>query len=166
MALPIEQTPEKFSDVFKRLESEAARYVVVSGVAVFFHGHVRPIYDLDIVTDPNQAEAQRTLRALNVAGFISSIPLPFEMLTVLRLFDPSSREVDVFARYVIPFAELWSHAVIRKVGDHAIRIASLEHVLKVKRLYKRPHDLSDVEALMRLADSTNKLEPNLTEQHN
>jgi hypothetical protein len=152
MALPIDQSPEKFSDVFERLKSEGARYVVVGGVAVFLHGHVRPVHDLDIVTDPNPAEAQRTLRALNVAGFISSIPLPFEMLTVLRLFDPSSREVDVFARYAIPFAELWSGAVIRTVGDHAIRIASLEHVLKVKRLYKQP-DLSDVDALLRLADS-------------
>src|SRR4029453_10380298 len=117
MVLPIEQSPEKFSDVFERLESEAARYVVVSGVAVFLHGHLRPVHDLDIVTDPNPAEAQRTLRALTIAGFIPSIPLPLEMLTVLRLFDRSSREVDVFARYAIPFAELWSHAVIPNVGD-------------------------------------------------
>jgi len=154
MALPIDQSPEKFSDVFERLESEGARYVVVSGVAVFLHGYVRPVYDLDIVTDPNPAEAQRTLRALTVAGFVSSIPLPLEMVTVLRFFDRSSREVDVFARYAIPFAELWPDAEIRNVGDHAIRIASLEHVLKVKRLHKRPHDLSDVEGLMQLADST------------
>ncbi|HEX7295081.1 MAG TPA: hypothetical protein VF251_04955 [Pyrinomonadaceae bacterium] len=155
MTLPMEQSPEKFSDVFELLESEGARYVVVSGIAVFLHGHVRPIYDLDIVTDPNPAEAQRTLRALTVAGFISSIPLPLEMLTVLRLFDRASREVDLFTRYLIPFAEVWADAVIRNVGNHAIRIASIDHVLRVKRLHKRPHDLSDVEGLMQLTASSN-----------
>ena len=152
--LPSDQSPEKFSDVFERLESEGAHYVVVSGIAVFVHGHVRPIYDLDIVTDPNPSEAQRTLRVLTTAAFVSSIPLPLEMLTVLRLLDRSSREVDLFVRYLIPFAELWAHAVIRNVGNHAIRVASLEHVLKVKRLQKRPHDLSDVEGLLQLGDSS------------
>ena len=153
MDLPIEQSPEKFSDVFERLKSAAAGYVVVSGVAVVLHGHIRPVLDLDIVVDPAPPEARRTLGALTLAGFIPSIPLPLEMLTVLRLFDRSEREVDLFMRYPIPFAELWRDAEIRNIGDQAVRIASLQHLLKAKRFNNRPHDLADIEGLMKLNDS-------------
>jgi hypothetical protein len=147
----LEESPEKFCDVLQRLEGEGARYVVVSGVAVVLHGHIRPVLDLDVVVDPAPPEAQRTLRALTLAGFIPSIPLPLEMLTVLRLLDRSGREVDVFARYPIPFAELWRDAEIRNIGGQAVRIASLQHLLKAKRFNNRPHDLSDIEGLMKLA---------------
>ena len=41
------------------------------------------------------------MHALGLAGFIPSIPLPLEMVSVLRLFDRLSREVDVFVRYHI-----------------------------------------------------------------
>jgi ribosomal protein S18 acetylase RimI-like enzyme len=72
------------------------------------------------------------------------------MVSVLRLFDRLSREVDVFVRYYIPFAELWSNSETVRVGDQMARIAALEHVLQVKRTQSRPHDLADIEALTRM----------------
>jgi ribosomal protein S18 acetylase RimI-like enzyme len=106
--------------------------------------------DLDLVMDPSPIEAQRCMHALALAGFMPSIPLPLEMVSVLRLFDPLSREVDVFVRYLIPFKELWSSSESVKVGNQMVRIAALEHVVQVKRTLSRPHDLADVEALMRM----------------
>src|SRR5687768_6888884 len=142
--------PETFCDVLEHLNRENARYVVVSGFAVVMHGHKRDIVDLDVVTDPSPREAQRCMRALAVAGFMPSIPLPLEMVSVLRLFDRLSREVDVFVRYLIPFEELWSGSESMKVGNQMVRIAALEHVVQVKRTLSRPHDLADIEALMRI----------------
>lgn len=142
--------PETFCDVLEHLNRENARYVVVSGFAVVMHGHKRDIADLDIVIDPSPKEAQRCMHALALAGFIPSIPLPLEMLTVLRLFDRLSREVDVFVRYHIPFEELWSVSEYVKVGNQMARIAALEHVVQVKRIQSRTHDLADIEALMRM----------------
>src|SRR5215217_3669400 len=134
-------TPETFCDVLEILNRENARYVVVSGFAVVMHGHRRDIIDLDIVIDPSPMEAQRCMHALALAGFIPSIPLPLEMVTVLRLFDRLSREVDVFVRYYIPFEELWSNSESVKVGNQTARIAALEHVVQVKQTLGRPHDL-------------------------
>jgi ribosomal protein S18 acetylase RimI-like enzyme len=116
------------------------------------HGHKRDIVDLDVVIDPSPGEAQRCMHALAVAGFIPSIPLPLEMVSVLRLFDRMSREVDVFVRYLVPFEELWSNSESVKVGYQMVRIAALEHVVQVKRTLSRPHDLADVEVLMRMKD--------------
>jgi len=142
--------PETFCDVLEHLNRENARYVVVSGFAVVMHGHVRDIVDLDLVMDPSPREAQRCMHALALAGFMPSIPLPLEMVSVLRLFDPMSREVDVFVRYFIPFEELWSRSESVKVGNQMARIAALEHVVRAKRTLGRPHDLADVEALTRM----------------
>src|SRR6185503_1895894 len=118
--------PETFCDVLEFLNRENARYVVVSGFAVVMHGHKRDIVDLDLVVDPSPLETQRCMHALALAGFIPSTPLPLEMVSVLRLFDHLSREVNVFVRYHIPFKELWSGSESVKVGNQTARIASLE----------------------------------------
>jgi hypothetical protein len=154
-------TAESYGDVLDGLEREGVRYVVTSGVAVVLHGHTRPIVDLDIVIDPAPAEANRALRALASTGFVPSIPLPLSMLSVLRMLDHSGREVDVFIRYHIPFDELWqdSERLPIRSGNLA-RVASLEHLLRIKRINGRPHDLLDIEGLLalegRAPDSVNK----------
>ena len=149
--------PESFCDVLEHLNRENARYVVVSGFAVVMHGHKRDIVDIDIVIDPSPTEAQRCMYALALAGFVPSIPLPLQMVSVLRLFDQSSREVDVFVRYLVSFEELWSKSESVKVGNQMARIAALEHVVHVKRTHGRPHDLADIEALKHMENEKDDL---------
>jgi predicted nucleotidyltransferase len=153
--------PETFCDVLAALNRENVRYVVVGGLAVVMHGHKRDITDLDIVVEPSPNEAQRCLNALACAGFIPTIPLPVHLLTVIRLLDPSMREVDLFVRFQIPFAELWSNSKAVKLGIQTVRIAALEHLLRLKLRTPRPHDDQDVEALTRLLSemSTGNAEP-------
>lgn len=148
-------TPVIYSDVFDRLEQDKVRYVVVSGVAVVLHGYARPIADLDIVIDRSPDEAQRAMLTLTANGFVPSIPLPLNALTVLRMFDGMNREVDVFVRYHIPFEELMSASEMVWVSNSKVRVASLEHVIQAKRITRRPHDLQDIEKLMRVAEPEN-----------
>ena len=145
-------TPELYCDVFDGLERHEVRYVVIGGAAVVMHGYVRPIVDLDIVIDPAPAEANRALRALAQGGFVPSVPLPLSMLSVLRMFDHSQREVDVFVRYHIPFNDLWtdSERVLVGKGSSVARVESLEHLLRAKRIDGRPRDLQDVDGLLAL----------------
>ncbi len=141
-------TPAAFADVFELLERYQVPYVVVSGVAVALHGHPRPVYDLDVVVASTPAEQNRALQVLAIAGFVPTIPLPLNLLTVVRMFDQHEREIDVFAKYHISFNDLWADAVKIKVGNGTARVASLEHLLCAKRLTGRPHDLEDVAALL------------------
>jgi hypothetical protein len=146
--------PAAYGDVFDALERNCVRYVVVSGVAVVLHGHVRPVFDLDIVIAASAEEQNRALQTLMHAGFVPTIPVPLSFLTVLRMFDQSAREIDVFARYHISFNELWADSEQISVGDHTARVASLEHLLRAKRITARPHDLMDVEALLALREKS------------
>jgi hypothetical protein len=143
-----EDTPHSFLDVFHALDASHVRYVTVSGVAVVLRGRVRTVADLDIVVDPAPESAAHAVRSLMALSFAPSIPLPLQILTVLRMFDPSQREVDVFLRYYIAFDEVWAQSELLSVGGHPVRVASLAHLLQVKRLLARPHDLLDVEALV------------------
>src|SRR6185436_2722400 len=99
---------------------------------------------------PAPGEAERAMRAFAGLGFVPSIPLPLSMLTVLRMFDHVQREIDVFARYHIPFDRLWASSRHVRVGSGVARIASLEHLLQAKQINGRPHDLSDIESLRAL----------------
>jgi hypothetical protein len=146
----MDMTPETYSDVIDRLERDQVRYVVVGGVAVVLHGHARPIADLDLVIDPAPDETNRTLRALCGLGFVPSLPLPLSALTVMRMFDRQEREVDVFVRYALPFEELWRDSEHVRLGPNMARIVSWEHLLRVKRINGRSHDLMDIEALLAL----------------
>ena len=143
-------SPEIYCHVFDQLERDNVRYVVIGSVAVVLHGHVRPIADLDLAIDPAPDEANNALHALAGAGFVPSLPLPPSMLSVLRMFDHSQREVDVFLRYHIPFDDLWAGSERKRVGDSVVRVMSREHLLQTKQIDSRPHDLLDIEALLAL----------------
>lgn len=140
-----------YSDVFDRLEHDNVRYVIVSGVAVVLHGYLRPIADLDIVIDRTADQARHAMLTLTAMGFVPTIPLPLDMVTVLRMFDERNRELDVFIRYHIPFEALWSDSRLVRVGDSLARVASLEHLIRAKRVNGRPHDLQDIEGLLAIA---------------
>lgn len=140
--------PEIYSDVFDCLNRNEVRYIVISGVAVVLHGYVRPIYDLDIVIDLAPDEAQRAMRALSASGFVPTLPLPLSAVSVLRMFDQLNREIDLFVRYYVPFEEMWSASEMFSVHDSLVRVASLEHLIRVKRINGRPHDLQDIEGLL------------------
>jgi hypothetical protein len=144
-------TPDAYCDLFDRLERHNVPYVVVSGVAVVLHGHVRPVVDLDIVIAATPDESSRAMQTLTEVGFVPSIPLPLSMVTVLRMFDFEQREVDVFVRYHIPFNELWASSEQKLVGNSVVRVMSFEHLLRAKRITGRPHDLLDIEGLLALA---------------
>lgn len=141
-------SPSTYSDVFDRLEAEGIRYVVVGGMAVYLHGYERPVEDLDIVIAPS--EADRAVHTLMLAGFVSSVPLPLSMLTMMRMFDSEQREIDLFVRYMIPFEELWQGSVHVSVENSLARVMSLEHLLKDRRMHARASYLQDIEGLLAL----------------
>lgn len=130
-------TPLIYADVFDRLEREGVRYVVIGGVAIALRGHARAILDLDIIIDPAPDEAERAVRALSLAGFVPSIAVPLSALTVLRMFDQTQREVDVFLRYCIAFDELWAASGHVSVGESRARVASPEHLLRAEQFWTR-----------------------------
>jgi hypothetical protein len=60
------------------------------------------------------------------------------------------REVDVFVAPPVSAIELVRGATELKLGDLPVRVASLEHVLAMKRASGRAQDLADIAHLDRV----------------
>ena len=141
-----------YEDVFERLEAAGVRYVVVGGVAMEWHGHERPPRDLDLVVERAPEATRRATEALLSLGFVPTLPLPLEMLSVLRFTDAAGRAVDVFANARPHFEELWSGSELLDAAGRPARVCSLAYLIRMKRLNGRPQDFRDIEALLRIKE--------------
>ena len=138
-----------FDDVFAALARERIAHVVVGGQALVLQGIERDTRDLDLVVDRTPAEAARAMAAFAALGFFPTVPLPLALVPVLRLLDRAGRELDVFAQFQVPFAELLAGSVEVDVRGAVVRVASVADVIRAKRLCGRPRDVEDAERLER-----------------
>jgi hypothetical protein len=157
-----------FEEIFAALNASGTRYVVVGGVAVNLHGHQRFTQDLDIVIDLEPSRATRALEALAALGYRARLPVRFadfadvetreqwireRHMVVFQLYDERRRlTVDVFVRYPLPFEDLWNEATQIALPESSVRIASIAHLIRMKREAGRPQDLADVSALETILD--------------
>jgi len=156
--------PTDFRDLLRQLNEAQVRYVVVGGLAMLLHGVDRLTADLDLVVDLVPAEAERAVRALLAAGMKPMVPVdPLRFadaatrahwreqqgMVVLSFWDPGHRRptVDVFTDNPLPFDLLWSTSEVLDAGGAPCRVASIAHLIALKRLAGRPRDLEDVRRL-------------------
>lgn len=153
-----------FEPVFLALNEVGVRYVIVGGLAVVLHGHPRLTADVDIVLDLEPVSAKKAMVALKAIGLKARAPVDLvafadfaqreswiadKGMTVFSLYSPANPLLilDLFVRDPIPFEELWSRSKTIDLGGVSIHMASIDHLIAMKRAVSRPQDLSDIEAL-------------------
>jgi len=156
--------PTDFIGLFAILAGARIRFVVVGGLALVLHGLDRLTADVDLVIDLAAERVRDAVSALTVAGY-----RPLAPVDPLALADPAQRHewqttrnmqvfsfwdstntrptIDVMLASAIPFEELWSRAVVIRIGDHEVNVACVEHLIRMKEAAGRPQDLADVERL-------------------
>jgi hypothetical protein len=166
-----------YDDVFAALDAVGVPYVVVGGVAVVLQGHARFTVELDLVIDLAVEPAAATVEALLSLGLRPRLPvdardfadgairadwIATKNLQVFSMYDPDNpfREVDLFATHPIPFDQLLASSIAAVVGSASVRVASIPHLVEMKRAAGRPQDLADVEALLSIQG------PQMTEPRN
>lgn len=157
MALGIER-------VLAALNADGVRYLVVGGVAVVLHGHLRTTADLDLVVELAPENARRAIAALARLGFRPRAPVPAEQfadaavrqawidekdLTVFSLWsdDLPEVEVDLFVKEPFDFGAAYARAVRVPLDTTTVTVVSLADLVALKRAAGRPVDLEDVAAL-------------------
>jgi predicted nucleotidyltransferase len=149
--------------LFKVLNQDGGRYVLVGGLAVVLHGHLRATGDVDLVVDLAPDQVQRTLRALEQAGFRPYAPVPAsefadpdrraewirdKAMLVFSLRPPGGVPmVDLFLDPPMPFDRLWDRSAVVTMRGVPVRVAALDDLIELKRRAGRPEDLADAEAL-------------------
>lgn len=140
------------------------RYVCVGGIAVLLHGVDRVTADLDLVVELTPQSSLKAIEALLAAGYRAKIPadprgfadpktrrqwLDEKHMQVLSFWDTrrTRPDVDIFVEYPLDFEALYTQSVSVTLGRGTYRIASVEHLIAMKRKAGRDKDMRDIEEL-------------------
>jgi hypothetical protein len=152
-----EQQPPDVERIFTALDTHRVDYVVVGGIAVQVHGHVRMTNDLDLIPSPTPenlkrlAAALRELQARVLNPGSEHLTIDARMLPRATLWQLSTAHGDIDILHdapgAAPFPHLRRRALSIALGDLAIPIAGRDDLIKMKRASGRPSDLADIAAL-------------------
>jgi hypothetical protein len=140
----------QYDDVLAHLAGLRVRFVVTGGVSIALRGLARPVMDLDVVVDPVPQNVGLVSSALTQLGFWPTLPLPLDVVPVMRMMDANHREVDVNRLYPITFAALIERADHLTVSSQSIAVISVADLIAIKEQRRRDYDLLDIELLRSL----------------
>ena len=155
--------------VLELLNDAGVRYLVVGGVAVVLHGHLRTTADLDLALDLEPGNVGLAVGALAASGFQPRAPVNIEdfadpttrrgwiddkNLEVFSLWHPDipGYEVDLFVTVPFDFNAVYDRRIDLPIDRTIAPVIGLADLIELKRAAGRVRDLEDVGALLALAE--------------
>ncbi|MCE5230292.1 hypothetical protein LLG95_11945 [bacterium] len=139
----------KLKALFKSLQENDARYLVIGGIAVALYGVPPNTFDTDITIEATLENAGKILRALKEAGFATAdlIDAAGLLRNEVTIFDDFV-QVDVQTRTPgLEFGSAWSRREMMQVQGQPFYVVSKQDLIASKRAAGRPVDLEDVRLL-------------------
>jgi hypothetical protein len=152
--------------LFRELEHAGVSYVLCGGLAIVLHGLHRFTADIDLAVALDTDNLQRFIDVVTRLGYLPRAPVAAAELldpenrrrwqtekgaVVFTFVDPKLpyRQIDVFIDDPLPFALLQAQSGLEHGAGYAVRIASVEHLLAMKRKipHPRPQDVLDIQLL-------------------
>ena len=144
------------------LLDHGVEFVVIGGVAVQTHGHVRGTRDLDVVSAPHLLNLSRLGEALAaMSARLAHADRPIDvgdphvlkrapLVPLLTEFGPLDL-LNVGLANGLPktYEELRGRAVEVDLDGRIVAVAGLDDLIRMKRVASREVDLSDIGALTR-----------------
>lgn len=143
------------------LADAEVEFVLIGGLAGNLHGSARATFDIDIFYKHDPANLERLAQVLlSINARLSGVPadLPFtpDAETLRRgsnyTFETDLGRLDILAEPsgAAPFAQVLADSAGFQLGDHVVRAASLDHLIRMKRAAGRPKDKDDIAEFARL----------------
>lgn len=146
MSLPCDD----WEDFIRALIERGVEYMIVGGVAVGAHGHVRYTKDLDVWFRGSEENAKRLIGALHDFGFTTVEAPPSEFCKPRAMLvigaEPNTIELINFADGV-DFDDCFRRRVDIPLGGVVASVIALDDLLRNKRAVGRLQDLADIENL-------------------
>ena len=142
-----------FREFVALLEEHEARYLIVGGYAVGFHGHARYTKDLDIWVDATPENSSRILVILEQFGFGSLGLTPEDFQEADQIVQLGREPVRIDLLTSVPgseFSMAWERAIVVQVDGTDCRVIGLEDLRAAKAAAGRPQDLADLDHLKEL----------------
>lgn len=146
------ELPLDAAAILRALDESGVDFVVIGGLAVQTHGHIRTTQDLDLVPEPSPANLGRLREALSALGARrvgasepERIEIPREGVLELDT-DAGGVDVHLDPPGAVPYPELRTRALEIQL-DTLVPVAGLDDLISMKRASGRPIDRSDIGAL-------------------
>jgi hypothetical protein len=153
--------------LLRELHEHGVDHIVIGGLAVSAHGHVRPSKDLDIVPDPDPENLARLARLLveidarqvGVGDDFKPEEFPFDPTDPAQLAEGANFRLETrlgaldILQWVsgideeLAYVDLDREALQGSVESVPVRVCGLEHLRAMKRAAGRPQDLEDLRRL-------------------
>lgn len=154
--------------ILRELVEGGVEFLLIGGVAVGYHGHVRATKDVDVVPAPDRANLERLAEVLKRLDARVEGADEFDQGELPDPLDPAALELG--GNWVLStrlgrldvmqwigdwplWAELSPQAIEDAVGDLPIKILSYEDLIRLKELAGRPEDLADLQRLREARES-------------
>ncbi|MGE5466132.1 MAG: DUF6036 family nucleotidyltransferase [Ignavibacteria bacterium] len=156
-----------YLDLFRALDTEKVRYLLVGGLALNIHGVERATMDVDLMLALDAENLRAFLQAANALALTPVQPIALADLTdpaklqtwaeekhmfafALRAPDPMAPTLDVLIRPTIDFAGAWNRRIEKDLGVARVQLAGIDDLIAMKTGTGRSRDEADIEALRRI----------------
>jgi hypothetical protein len=151
------ETPLDAERILRTLAQHEVDYVLIGGLAVQTHGHVRTTNDADLIPAPDSANLERLAAALRSLGARVLNPgeenteIDARMLPRATIWQFASRDGGIDVMHEVPggrsYDELSEGALHVRLGDIEVPVVGLDDLIQMKLAHGRPVDLADVASL-------------------
>jgi len=153
-----------YEDIFRALNANKVKYVVVGGIALVLHGVVRLTADLDLIIQLETKNLTKFVSVMNSLGYRPKVPVKAEEfidqekretwrtekgMQVFSWYHPKKPSVllDVFVDEPIGYETLEEEKEVIRAGSIKIPVVSIQHLIALKKISGRPQDIADINAL-------------------
>jgi predicted nucleotidyltransferase len=156
-----------YERVFRELNKEGVKYIVIGGIALNLHGVPRATADLDLAVEIEKRNLEKIAAVLEEIDFKPRLPVKIEdfsdpqnlekwrkekKLRAFTFWNPkkSFAEIDILIKSPVAFEDLDKAKSIIEAKNISIPIASIDHLIKLKEMSGRKQDEADIEALKKI----------------
>jgi hypothetical protein len=146
-----------FEEIFRALNKNKIRYLVIGGVAVNLYGHMRATMDLDLLISLDPENRGKFLNLMKALKFRSIKPdlakklllgeYPPKQIKVVTFFRDEFELIDVFIQSPIDFEKAYKKRKIFRSKKLAISTIPYNLLISMKRKADREIDMFDVSYL-------------------
>jgi transcriptional regulator with XRE-family HTH domain len=145
--------------LLKPLEKNGVDFVVIGSIAGLVYGSAYPTYDLDVMLASGSANLERLLLALDALDLQWDVGLLGEKKVLS--FDTDFGTLDILREVggIRTYEELRRGAHGELIAGVAVQVASLDHLIAMKRVSVRRKDQLTLMEYVELADEIRRREP-------
>lgn len=151
------EAPLDAERILRALAKHRVEYVLIGGLAVQTHGHVRTTNDVDLIPAPDPDNLQRLADALRSLGARvlnpgeEDVTIDATMLPRATIWQFATRDGGIDVMHEVPggrsFEDLQKEALRVQLGDIEVPVVGLDDLIQMKLARGRPVDLADVASL-------------------